>query len=351
MKKLSVLTLLIGFLFLSLSCQSKSKPKLYIFNWTDYIAPELIEKFKQENNCEIIYDMYNSNENMLTKVTTSQAMYDIIVPSGDHLEIMKAKGLLNQIDKSKIPNLQNLDPVIMQKARQYDPTNEYGIPYFWGTSGFVYNKKYLSEEQMADVSWDIIGDTLFNGKNVISMLDDAREVVGAALIYSGFTPNTLDSQALLQAETALLRWDTNISHYDSDSYKNEIQDGTVWIAHSYNGDALQIIQENPQIGFTLPKEGSTLWIDFMVIPEQSENKELAYKFINFMLEPENSKENALYVQYATPNIQAIQLLPDDIKNNKFIYPDSVYLNKCHLINNIGEGVLQIDQIWQRIRNN
>ncbi|MBP7462662.1 MAG: spermidine/putrescine ABC transporter substrate-binding protein [Candidatus Delongbacteria bacterium] len=333
------------------SCQKSKSRVLYVFNWTDYIAPELIKQFETEYDCRVVYDMYNSNENMLTKVLTAQAMYDIIVPTGDHLEILRDKGLLMPIDKTRLKNYANLEPAILTKAAQFDTANTYGIPYFWGTSGFIYNKKYVSEEKMKDASWDFIRDTLFRGNNVVSMLDDEREVVGAALIYSGYTPNSLEDSCLAKAEQILMEWDKTISHYDSDSYKNEIQDGTVWMAHSYNGDALQIMAVNQDIGFTLPREGATLWIDFMVIPVKSENQELAYQFIDFLLGAEQAKQNALYVQYATPNREAVSLLPESIRSNPYIYPDSAYLDKCHLIQNIGEDVLKIDNIWQKIRNN
>lgn len=338
-------------LFIGLSCQKSKSRVLYVFNWTDYIAPELIMQFETEYDCKIVYDMYNSNENMLTKVLTAQAMYDIIVPTGDHLEILRDKGILQPIDKSRLKNYANLDLVILGKAAEFDTSNHYGVPYFWGTSGFIYNKKYLSDETMKDISWDYIRDPIFTGKNVISMLDDEREVVGAALIYVGYTPNSLADSCLAKAELALMEWDKTVSHYDSDSYKNEIQDGTVWMAHSYNGDALQIMAVNQDIGFTLPREGATLWIDFLVIPKKSENQDLAYQFIDFLLGADQARQNTIYVQYATPNRAALAKLPESIKNNFYIYPDSNYLKKCHLIRNIGEDVLKIDKIWQRIRNN
>lgn len=351
MRKKSVIIAL-GFLVLFLTCcQKKKEQVLYVFNWTDYINQELIGKFEQEHHCRIVYDMYDSNENMLTKLLTSQAKYDLVVPSGDHVEIMRDKGLLHQIDRTKLKNYPNLDQLILKKAQDFDPGNKYAVPYFWGTSGFIYNKKYLSDEKMKEASWNILSDPLLAGKNVISMLDDAREVVGAALIYCGYTPNIVENVALAKAKEVLLAWDKNISHYDSEAYKNEVQDGTIWLGHAYNGDALQIMADNQEIGFTLPKEGATLWIDSLVIPENSENKELAYKFIDFLLATENAAQNALYVQYATPVKTAYEQLPDEVKGNFKMYPGQDYLNKCYLIKNLGQGVLKIDQIWQETRMN
>jgi len=170
------------FLFL-ISCQSNKKETLYIFNWTDYIAPELLVKFEEEHNCKVVYDTYNSNENMLTRVMNSTAAYDIVFPSADHVVILREYGLLEKLDKSKLPGLQNLDPLINLKVDLYDNNMDYSVPYFWGTTGLLYNKQKLPDTLMKDVSWNIIADNRFTGKNIVTLLDDSRSVLGAALIY------------------------------------------------------------------------------------------------------------------------------------------------------------------------
>ncbi|MCB5251324.1 MAG: spermidine/putrescine ABC transporter substrate-binding protein [Candidatus Cloacimonadales bacterium] len=345
------ISLILTVMLLIVSCSGTKKQVLYVFNWTDYIAPELVQEFEKIYNCKVNYDTYNSNENMLTKMKTSNAAYDIIVPSGDHVTILKQEGMIEELDKSKLENYKNLSASLLKKSEQFDPDNLHAIPYFWGTCGFVYNKKYMSDEEMQDVSWNLLGEERFNGKRSVTMLDDAREVVGVALIVNGYDPNDFSDEAMEKANQTLLEWDKNISQYDSDSFKNEVQDGTIWFGQAYNGDALQVMEENENIGFALPKEGSTLWIDFLVIPKNAENKELAYKFIDFLLSAEVAKENALYVQYASPNDAAFELLPEDIRNNKSIYPDESYLDKCYLLLNAGVDVLKVDKIWQYIRNN
>lgn len=344
--KLIILLCVILTLF---SCGTKHEKVLYIFNWTDYIAEDLIKKFEKENNCKVIYDTYNSNENMLTKLLTTKSSYDIVVPSGDHVTIMAQKNLLEPINTKKLKNYKNLDPAILEKAASFDPGNKFSIPYFWGTTGLIYNKKYVPFRVLESNSWNILADPIFNNKNKITLLDDAREVVGAALVLTGHNPNDTSEPALKSAEEVLITWDANVSQYDSDSYKNEIQDGTTWLAQSYNGDALQIMDENPDINFMLPKEGTSLWIDSIIIPKYAENKELAYKFIDFLLDAENGKVNAEYVQYATPNKASLQLLPKEIKDNPLIYPNPAYLSQCTMIENLGENVLKIDRIWQKIR--
>lgn len=343
------LIILLSVILLLFSCGVRQRNVLYIFNWTDYIEDGLIEKFEKQYHCKVIYDTYNSNENMLTKILTTKSSYDIIVPSGDHVDILLQKGLLEPLDKTLLKNYSNLDESILFKAQSYDPGNIYAIPYFWGTTGLIYNKKYMPFTVMESESWNILADPFFKGKNKVTLLDDAREVVGAALIYLGFSPNDTSETAMKAAQAVLLNWDANVSQYDSDSYKNEIQDGTTWLAQAYNGDALQIMETNPDIDFIMPKEGASLWIDSIVIPKSAEHKELAYKFIDFLLDAENGKINAVYVQYPTPNAASVELLSDEIKNNTKIYPDDEYLEKCYMIQNISEDVLKIDAVWQEIR--
>jgi spermidine/putrescine transport system substrate-binding protein len=320
-----------------------------VFIWTDYIAPELKKAFEREHGVRVRIDTYNSNETMHAKLLISKSAFDIIVPSGDYISILINDDLLDQIDKTRLPNYKNIDAMIMKKVHDYEFPSGFAVPYFWGTSGLIYNRNYISDEEMSDVSWDILGEERFNDKKVITMLDDMREVIGAALIFNGFDANDTSDTALSAARETLLRWNKNIVQYDSDSFKNEIQDGTIWIGHAYNGDALQVMEDNPDVGFALPIEGSTLWVDFLAIPKNSENKDLAHKFINFLLDAEVAYINAEYVMYATPNELAFKQLDLAIQQNENIYPHQDYINKSFLLKNIKEEAMKMNQIWQEIR--
>lgn len=348
MKRIIPLIMIIALLLVS--CGKETKQKLYVFNWTDYIDPELIKEFEKAYNCEVVYDTYNSNENMLTKIMNSTISYDIVCPSTDHVVIMIQQGMVEKLDKSKLPDYKNLDTNILKKCNAFDPGNQYSIPYFWGTTGVIYNKTKVSDQEMQNVSWDIFGNPKFKKK--ISMLDDMRVVIGTALVTAGFNYNDTSPEAIAKAREHLLKWDQNILQYDSESYKNEIQDGTVYFAQAYSGDALQIMAQNKNIGFTLPKEGAEFWIDSWVILKNSENKDLAYKFINFiLLNKQNAKRNAEFVNYATPNKAAYDLLPEEVRNNKIIYPPLEYLNKCDITQNVGENIKNMNALWEEIRNN
>jgi len=352
MKRIMIALITVAVLFTVFSsCTKKSGNVLYIFNWTDYIDPNLVREFEELYNCRIIYSTYGSNEDMLTKIISSRESFDLVFPSGDHVAIMKEKGLLEPLDLSKLTNYANINPQMLKKASAFDPGNQYSVPYFWGLTGLIYNKSFVPEQLIATGSWDVIGNDLFTGKNKVTMLDDAREVVGAALLYNGFSVNDTSDEAIAAAEKTLMVWDTNITQFDSDSYKNEVADGTSWLAQAYNGDALQQMNIHDHIGFFLPKEGTSLWIDSIVMLQSSQNKELAYKFIDFLLETQNALRNAVYTQFATPVLSAFNLLDDEHRKNSLIYPDAEYLDKCHTIEALGDRVRVIDSLFEKIKLN
>ncbi len=346
-----ILVVLAVLIALGISACGKKQPTLYIFNWSDYIDTDLIKEFEHEYKCKIKYSTFDSNENMLTKVKSSTQSFDLIFPSGDHVSILRELNMLEELDISKLSNYGNLDPSLLKKARSFDPENSYSVPYAWGLTGLMYNKKFVPEEIVASGGWNILADSFFDGKNKITMLDDAREVIGAALIYSGYSVNDSSTEALEAAHTVLKVWDRNITQFDSDSYKNELQDGTTWLAQAYNGDALQQMAENEDLAFILPKEGAAMWMDNIVMLKSSQQKELAYKFIDFLLDAENGKRNSEYTMYPTPNEAAMRLLGDDFINNKLINPDDEYLDKCYMIDYLGEAARSFDQIYEDIKMN
>lgn len=346
-----IIILLALVLLLSVSGCGKKTRVLYVFNWADYLAPELVKSFEDTYNCDVKESYFESNENMLTKIESSRQSYDIVVPSGDHVSILAQKGLLEVLDKSKLNNYANLDPALLLKAQSFDPLNHCSIPYFWGITGLMYNKKYVPEKVIQSQSWAALGDPFFADKQKVTMLEDAREVIGAALVYSGHNLNDTSIASLADAEKVLAVWDKNVTQYDSESYKNEVADGTTWLAQAYNGDALQQMAQNADLGFYLPKEGSSLWMDNLVILKSSQNKDLAYQFIDFLLTAENAKINAEYTQYPTPNRAAYKLLNAADRANTLIYPTQEYLDKCTMIQFVGEGIKGIDALFEKIRLN
>lgn len=321
--------------------------KLYVFNWTEYIDPEIVTEFEEKYDCEVVEDYFDSNESMLTKVANATKSYDLVCPSGDHVQIMLEMGLLAELDKEKLPNWKHLNPSILNKLKDFDDIEPYAMPYFWGVTGILYNPEYVKLDTPFEASWSLFENEEY--KNKLMMLDDAREVVGAALIASGYSANNFSSIALSKAEEKLINWDRNISQYHSDAYKNDVPQGEIWIAQAYNGDALQVIREFDNLKFALMQEGGTYWIDSFVLLNNAENKDMAYKFLNFLMEPEIAARNAEWVEYATPNLTAYQeYIDEESKNNKLIYIPESYLNKCYPIKYLDENVTNISSLYERI---
>ena len=345
MYKQSALLFLI--LLILLSC-SKKENTLLILNRTGYISEELIVKFQKENKCKIIYDTYNSDKDMPNKMAASKRSYDILVAGVDNVMLFNKKTYLEPIIPKKLRNYSNLDSFVLGKIELIDEVNEFTIPYFWGTHGLLYNKKYIPFRIWEQESWNILSNSFFTDKNKITLPDKPKEVIGAALITAGYKPNDYSQEALEAAEGILSVWRSNVSQFDSEAYKSEIQDGITWLALTNNRDAAQIMENNPDLDYLLPGEGTYLWVDSMLIPKTAEHKELAYKFIEFMLDANNSKINAEYVQFATPNKASRLLLSDDLINNPILYPADDYLSKCFMLNRNEENALKIEDLWQKI---
>ncbi|MBN2830637.1 MAG: spermidine/putrescine ABC transporter substrate-binding protein [Candidatus Cloacimonetes bacterium] len=338
--------LIVGVVLVALfSSGCTQKAKLRVYNWVDYIDPSLVTEFETANNCKVSIDTYGTNEEMLEHLMEYPGKYDIACPSGDHLQILQNMNLIEKLDKELIPNYSNLDLEILQKNSSYDTNNEYGIPYFWGVSGIAYNRNLVDLNPESEVSWDILSDARYKGK--IILLEDRRDLVGTALILLGCDPNDTSEENLTRAYEVLKRWDENGAIYHSPNQKKEISDNESCLAMAYNGDANSTIKDFPFIDYVLCKEGSTFWIDSLVIPKKAKNKELAYKFINYLCSPEIAARNADYVRYPSPNKTAYDtLISPEMKNNKTIYPDSTYLKKCIPLNYIGDQTTKIDSLWE-----
>lgn len=334
------LSFLVGLLY-------SNENRLYIFNWTEYIDPGLVAEFEQKYECDVIEDYFDSNESMLTKVVNASKSYDLVCPSGDHVQILLEMGLLEELDKAKLSNWEHLNPMILSKLNSFDNIDKFAMPYFWGVTGILYNPDFVSLENERRASWKIYNNEAY--KNKLMMLEDAREVVGAALISAGYSANDFSVQALKAAEKNLIIWDHNISQYHSDAYKNDVPQGEIWIAQAYNGDALQVIREFPKLRFALMEEGSTYWIDSFVMLKNAENKELAYEFLNFLMEPEIAARNAKWVEYASPNLTAYnEFVDEESKSNELIYIPAEYLTTCYPIKYLGADIVNISSLYERI---
>ena len=310
---------IIALLFLAvvqLSAQSSSagKDKLVIYNWGDYIDPELLTEFTKETGIQVQYETFDSNEAMYTKIKQGGTTYDITIPSEYMIDKMKKENLLVKLDHSKIKGLENIAPEFLNQS--FDEGNAYSIPYFWGTLGIIYNTKLVKEEPK---HWNDLWKSEY--KNDIMLIDGAREVMGIGLNSLGYSLNSKDEKQLQEAVDKLYTLTPNIKAIVADEMKGYMIQNNAAIGVSFSGEASQMLDGNEDLRYVVPSEASNLWFDNMVIPKTVKNTEGAYQFINFMLRPENAYKNALYVGYATPNTEAKKLLPDDVKEDTAFYPD------------------------------
>jgi Bacterial extracellular solute-binding protein. len=305
---------------------------LTVFNWGDYIDPELIERFEEETGIKVIYETFDSNEAMLTKIQQGGTSYDVAVPSEYAIEKMIEEDLLYPIDHSKIPNLKNIDERFLDLS--FDPGNKYSVPYFWGTVGILYNP---TMNDKTFTSWNDLWDK--DLKNEILLVDGAREVLGFALNSLHYSLNETDKEKLQEAKEKLVRLQPNIKAIVGDEIKMLMANEEASVAVVWSGDAADVMWENENLDYVVPEEGSNLWFDNMVIPKTAKNIEGAHQFINFMLDAEVAAQNTEYVGYATPNKEAMKLLPDEIVNDKRFYPEPELTERLEVYENLGKEML------------
>ncbi|MBM7642945.1 ABC transporter substrate-binding protein [Streptococcus loxodontisalivarius] len=308
--------------------------KLVIYNWGDYIDPELLTKFTEETGIQVQYETFDSNEAMYTKIKQGGTTYDIAVPSDYTIDKMIKENLLVKLDKSKIEGLDNISSDFL--GLSFDPNNDYSIPYFWGTVGIVYNKKMLSSypEHWADL-WKS------EYKNQIMLVDGAREVMGVGLSKLGYSLNTKDLTQLKEAESTLTQLMPNVKAIVGDEMKGYMINGDAAIGVTFSGEASEMLEGNSDLAYVVPSEGSNIWFDNIVIPKTAKHYDEAYAFINFMLRPENAAQNAEYIGYSTPNSKAKELLSEEITSDKAFYPSQETIANLEVYDNLGSKWLGI----------
>jgi len=261
------------------------KPQLYIYNWTYYTPDSVIEKFEKEYNVSVLYDEFASNEDMYAKIKAGGAGYDIVFPSGDYVSIMIHQNMLEKIDKSRIPNLANIDPAVLQKS-SFDPKMEYSVPYYYGSAGVLVNTARVPDFEK---SWSIFSRE--DLRNRMTMLDDMREVMGDALAYLGYSVNTTNPTQINEARDLINNyWKPNLVKFDADAFGKGYANGDFWVVQGYAEVVYEEIADNAQLMkdtvYFVPKEGGPAYLDSMCILKGSKNIDLAYKFIDFIHRPE-----------------------------------------------------------------
>lgn len=344
MKKIISIILLSVMVFSLTACSSdSSRVTLNIYNWGDYIDPQVIEEFENEFEIDINYEEFATNEEMLAKIQAGGTAYDVIFPSDYMIESMIKRDLLHPIDFSKMENFDNIGDQF--KNLPYDSEQQYSVPYLWGTMGIVYNTTMVDEE--VD-SWDILWDPAYKGE--IIMIDSPRDTIGITLKKLGYSLNSTDEGELEEAKQELIRQKELVRSYEVDTYKGQMIAGEAALALAWSGDAMLIMSENEDLAYAIPKEGTNLWFDAMAIPAASEHKEEAQTFIDFMMRPDIAAKNSEYVKYSTPNTAAMELLPEEETSNEFLYPTVSFESLGEVFTDLGEFNEQYDRAWTEIKS-
>ncbi|NBU64982.1 MAG: spermidine/putrescine ABC transporter substrate-binding protein, partial [Chloroflexia bacterium] len=298
--------------------KSKLAAELHVYNWTDYIDPALLTAFEKEYGVKVIVDNYDQNEDMIAKVRAGGSGYDIVVPSDYAVDIMWRAGLLQELDKSLLPNIVHNEPTLLNKY--FDEGNKYSVPYMYGITGIAYNKKtFPTPPDSWATLFDVANAEKYKGQ--FSMLDDEREVPGAALRYLGFSLNETDPAAMKKAQELLIAQKPFLAAYNSSDVNRKLASGEYVMAQAWSGQAMQArnglgdsFAGNPDIGFVMPKEGGMIWMDNMTILKDSPNAYTAHVFMNYMMRPEVAAQNTSYIGYLPPNKDAIPLMDQKVRD-------------------------------------
>ncbi|MET3927940.1 polyamine ABC transporter substrate-binding protein [Devosia sp. 2618] len=356
------LALALGALVIASPALAQEEKVLNIYNWSDYIAEDTIANFEATTGIKVNYDVYDNNEIVDAKLLAGSSGYDIVVPTGNFLQRQVMAGLLLQLDKSKLPNLVNLDPGVMATAAEFDPDNAHSVPYMINTIGLGYNvakvKAALGPDTPID-SWDLLFKPELAEKLAscgISVLDSPSEVIGIALNYLGLDPNSENGEDLLKAETLLTSVKPYIRYFHSSQYIDDLGNGETCLALGYSGDvfiasdAAAAAGHGVEVGYLIPKEGAATLIDFLAIPADAPHPENAHTFINYILEPEVVAAITDYVFYANPNLKATEFVADEVKNNPGIYPPAETLAKAFALTAHSPDFEELlTRTWTRIK--
>lgn len=332
-------------IFLS-ACDSDSDTNtLRIYNWGDYINEDVIDIFEEETGIKVIYDTFETNEDMYTKVKTAgTGAYDIAIPSDYMIKRMIDEDLLAEIDVTKLENY----PLISDtyKSLEYDIENRYSVPYMWGTLGILYNTTMVEDEV---TNWSILWNEKYTRQ--IFMIDSVRDSIGLTLKMLGYSLNSTNVDQLKEAEAKLLEQKPLVLAYTADEVKDKMIQGEAAMAVVYSGDAITCMDPengNPDLQYVVPEEGTNLWFDAMVVLKGTQNMDASMQFINFMCRTDIATMNRDYINYSTPQSEVFSNLPDEIKNDPVQYPSNDIIEKSEVFADLGESISYYEDLWVRV---
>ena len=339
-----------------------AEPTVRVYNWSDYIGETTLEDFQKATGIAPVYDVFDSNETLEGKLLAGHTGYDVVVPSSNFLAKQIKAGAFQKLDKSQLPNWQNLDPALLKQLEKSDPGNQYGVPYLWGTNGIGYNvdkvKAALGTDKLD--SWAI----LFEPENLkklskcgVSFMDSPDEVYPAVLQYLGLDPNSTNPDDYKKAEAQLLKVRPYITYFHSSKYISDLANGNICVAFGYSGDVFQArsraeeAKKGVNIGYAIPKEGANLWFDLLAIPKDAQNVKEAHAFINYLLRPEVIAKVSDYVGYANPNPKAGELMNAELRQDETVYPPPAVMDKLYVMKELPPQILRLEtRSWTRVKS-
>ena len=306
--------------------------ELHVYNWSDYIAEDTVAKFEKETGIKVVYDVYDSNETLEAKLLAGNSGYDIVVPTSQFLQRQIQAGVYQKLDKSKLPNLANMDAELMGKAAAYDPGNEHAVIWMWGTTGIGYNVKAVEDRLGTDAptdSWALVFDPAYADKLKdcgLTMLDSSTDMLPSALAYLGREPTSSKPEDLDAAAALLEKVRGDVRYFHSSQYITDLANGTVCVSVGFSGDVFIAADRAEEAGngvevaYSVPKEGAQQWFDMMAIPADAPNPEAALAWMNFIMKPQISADITDYVYYANADKASWPLVNPEIFNDPSIYP-------------------------------
>jgi putrescine transport system substrate-binding protein len=334
-----------------------------VYNWSDYIDEELLTKFESETGIDLIYDVFDSNEVLETKMLAGGSGYDVVVPTGSFLQRQIAAGAFQKLDQSKLSNAGNMWDAIEERTAQYDPGNEYSINYMWGTTGIGVNTGKVAEVLGADAPIDSLA-LIFDPANMeklascgVYMLDAPTEVIPAVLKYQGQDPDSKDADVIAGTEEVLMAIRPYVQKFDSSEYINALANGDICVAFGWSGDILQSrdraaeAENGVEIAYNAPKEGALMWFDQMAIPVDAPNPDGAHKFLNFIMDANNMAAASNYVYYANGNKASQEFLVEDVIGDTAIYPDEATVANLYTFSPYDPKLQRtVTRMWTKVKS-
>ena len=347
---------------LTFAVSAQAAGTVHIYNWSDYIGETTLADFQKETGIKPVYDVFDSNETLEGKLLAGRTGYDVVVPSNHFLGKQIKAGAFQKLDKSKLPNYSNLDPVLLKRLEQNDPGNLYAVPYLWGTNGIGYNVDKIKAVLGVDKidSWAAV----FEPENIkklhscgVAFLDSADEMMPTVLNYMGLNANSTNPEDYKKAEAKLLAVRPYVTYFHSSKYIADLANGDICIAIGFSGDMFQArnraaeAKKGVNIAYSIPKEGGALWFDMLAIPKDSANVKEAHAFINYLLKPEVIAQVSDYVGYANPNPGSDTLMEQSIRTDEAVYPPQAVLDKTYVSIELPPNIQRLmTRSWTKVKS-